>query len=263
MNLRKAWFGFGAGLTFAVALLVVVASSAWCAEVPALRGRVNDYAKLLPAGASQNLEDRLSRFEKETGHQVAVLTVPSLDGEDIEGFSIRIAESWKIGQKGFDNGVILVVAPKERQLRLEVGYGLEGILPDAIASRIIRDIIVPRFRANDYAGGITSGIDAVLKVIRGEPMPESARPKNRDSNPGLALSLPVILLLLFLASALFGSRRSSGWRSHGRRGGPLGWGGGFGGGGYRGGGFGGGGFGGGGFSGGGGGFGGGGASGRW
>ncbi|MGH7928353.1 MAG: TPM domain-containing protein, partial [Candidatus Binatia bacterium] len=242
-----------------------LASRALCAEVPSLRGRINDYAQLLSADAARTLENQLSQFEKETGHQVAVLTVPTLDGEDIEGFSIRVAESWKIGQKGFDNGVILVVAPKERQLRLEVGYGLEGILPDAIASRIIREIIVPRFRDNDYAGGITSGIDAVLKVIRGEPLPESARQKQRGTNPWAALIFPVVLFLLFLAGALFRRRGPGAWMTHGRRGGPFGWGGGFGGGGYRGGfgGGGGGGFGGGGFSGGGGGFGGGGASGRW
>jgi uncharacterized protein len=261
MNLHKAWFGLCS--IVATTLLLIVASSARCAEVPALRGRVNDYAKLLSASASQNLENQLSQFEKETGHQVAVLTVPALDGEDIEGFSIRVAENWKIGQKGFDNGVILVVAPKERQLRLEVGYGLEGILPDAIASRIIREIIIPRFRQNDYQGGITSGIDAVLKTIRGESLPESARPKQRENSPGAAISLPLILFLLFLASVLFRPRRSASWMTRGRRrGSPFGWGG-FGGTGYRGGGFGGGGFGGGGFSGGGGGFGGGGASGRW
>ncbi len=257
MNLHKAWFGLCS--TLGAALLLIVTSHAPCAEVPALRGRVNDYAKLLSAGASQSLENQLGQFEKETGHQVAILTVPALDGEDIEGFSIRVAESWKVGQKGFDNGVILVVAPKERQLRFEVGYGLEGILPDAVASRIIREIIVPLFRENDYQGGITSGIDAVLKTIRGEALPESARQKQRGTNPGGALSLPLILFLLFLASALFRPRRSGSWMTHGRRGSPFGWGGGFGGGGYRGGG----GFGGGGFSGGGGGFGGGGASGRW
>jgi uncharacterized protein len=260
MNLHNAWF---ASPAFAVALLLIVAASAWAAEVPPLRGRINDNAQLLSREQARALEQQLDQFEKQTGHQVALLTIPTLAGEDIEGFSIRVAERWKIGQKGFDNGVILVVAPKERQLRLEVGYGLEGILPDAIASRIIREIIVPRFRENDYQGGITSGIDAVLKTIRGEPLPASARQKPRGTNPVLSLSLPLILFLLFLAGSLFRRRGPGAWMTHGRRQHPLGWGSGFGGGGYRGG-FGGGGFGGGGgFSGGGGGFGGGGASGRW
>jgi uncharacterized protein len=257
MNLLKARFtraGFG------VALLLATASAAWSAAVPALRGRINDYAQLLSRDTARTLENQLEQFEKQTGHQVALLTVPSLDGEDIEGFSIRVAESWKIGQKGFDNGVIFIVAPKERQLRLEVGYGLEGVLPDAVASRIIREIVVPQFRQNDYQGGISSGLDAVLKTIRGEPIPEAARQRSRSGNPTSALGFPLILLVLFLAAALSRRRGPGGWITYGRHR-SSGWGG-FGGypGGFGGGGFGGGG---GGFGGGGGGFGGGGASGRW
>jgi uncharacterized protein len=259
MNLPKAWFA-AAGLV--LSLLLIIASSARSAAVPALRGRVNDYAQLLSRDRARNLENQLEQFEKQTGHQLALLTIPTLGGEDIEGFSIRVAETWKIGQKGFDNGVILVVAPQDRQLRLEVGYGLEGVLPDAIASRIIREIIVPRFRDNDYEGGIISGIDAVLRIIRGEPLPESARQKAPRNNPVLPLGLPLILLLLFAAGALSRRRGPGGWMTRGRHY-PFGYGGGFGGfpGGFGGGGFGGGG--GGGFGGGGGGFGGGGASGRW
>jgi uncharacterized protein len=257
MRLHKAWLAASC-LECAVVLPLIFASIALCAEVPPLRGRVNDYAQILSRDIARSLESRLEQFENQTGHQVALLTVPTLGGEDIEGFSIRVAERWKIGQKGFDNGVILVVATQDRKLRLEVGYGLEGILPDAVASRIIRDIIVPRFRENDYQAGVTNGIDAVLKTIRGEPLPESARRMQRPSRPGGALSLPLILFLLFLAGALFRRRGPGTWMTHGRNHHPLGWGGGFGGGGFRGG-FGGGG----GFSGGGGGFGGGGASGRW
>ena len=101
-------------------------SVAGAAAVPALRGRVNDYAQILTPEQSNALDAQLARLEQDTGHQVAVLTLPSLDGEDIEGFSIRVAENWKIGKKGFDNGVILIVAVNDRKLRLEVGYGLEG-----------------------------------------------------------------------------------------------------------------------------------------
>jgi uncharacterized protein len=257
MNLRKAWL---AAADLAVALLLITTANTWSAEVPALRGRINDYAQMLSRDVARNLENQLEQFERQTGHQVALLTVPSLAGEDIEGFSIRVAETWKIGQKGFDNGVIFVVAPQDRQLRLEVGYGLEGVLPDAVASRIIREIVVPRFRNNDYEGGIINGLDAVMKIIRGESLPEAARQKPRGDNPTLALSLPVILFLLFLAGALSRRRGRGAWMTRGRHY-PMGWGGGFGGfpGGFGGGGFGGGG----GFSGGGGGFGGGGASGRW
>lgn len=223
---------------------------------------MNDYAGVMSQGQVQSLEAQLAQFEQETGHQVAVLTIPTLDGEDIEGFSIRVAENWKIGKKGFDNGVILLVAIKDRKLRLEVGYGLEGVLPDAIAKRITSDYIVPRFRAQDYAGGILAGIDAVLKVIKNEPLPESARKKN--PNPGsewnslvmLAITFGVLGLMAFASAG--GRRRNQMWATRGRRYPPIYWGGG----GFGGGGFGGGGSGGG-FSGGGGSFGGGGASDSW
>jgi uncharacterized protein len=222
-------------------------------DVPALRGRVNDYAGLLPSARAQALEQRLAQFENETGHQIAVLTIPSLEGEDIEGFGIRVAENWKIGKKGFDNGAILVIAPKDKQLRIEVGYGLEGVLPDAIASRIIREVIVPRFQGGDFPGGVEAGVDAMMKVTRGEALPEAQRRKPEASSRRFpaALVLPLLLLGFWLVSALTPQRRRSAWS--GRRGT----------GGVFPGGFGGGGFGGGGFSGGGGGFGGGGASGRW
>jgi uncharacterized protein len=256
-------------LSLAYVLLVHV-SLALALDVPPLRGRVNDYAGVMSSEQARSLESRLAQFEQETGHQVAVLTIPTLGGEDIEGFSIRVAENWKLGKKGFDNGVILVVAVKDRRLRLEVGYGLEGVLPDAIAKRITSDYIVPRFRAQDYAGGIIAGIDAVLRVIKQEPLPEAARKKSGEQNSTfesfamLAITIAVLGLMAFASTA--NRRRNHIWGTRGRRGGPMIFGGpgGFGGGGYSGGGgFFGGGSGGGGFSGGGGGFGGGGASDSW
>jgi len=239
-------------------------------EVPPLRGRVNDLAGLLPADRGRALEQKLAQFERDTGHQIAVLTIPSLEGDSLEDFSIRGAETWKIGQKGFDNGAILLIVRDDRKLRVEVGYGLEGVLPDAIASRIIREIIVPRFRANDYAGGIEAGVNALLTVARGEKLP--AAPPRKAQSPELGSTLLfAILLLAFLGMgflSLIGRTNDPRLRSAGsgrgyRRYGN--WGGGFGGGGFGGGfgGGGGGGFGGGGFGGGGGGFGGGGASGSW
>jgi len=227
-------------------------------EVPPLRGRVNDYARVLSKERAADLERRLSTFEQETAHQVAILTIPTLSGEDIEGFGIRVADAWKIGKKGFDNGVILIVVPQDRKLRLEVGYGLEGVLPDAVASRILRDFITPRFRAQDYSGGIVAGIDAVLKVIRREPLPNMKRTREGTGTPLSPAVLFAITFALFGAIAALSSttrRRSNVWGAHGRRYTPMGWGGGFGGGSGLGGG--------GGFSGGGGGFGGGGASGSW
>jgi uncharacterized protein len=247
-------------------IILLLIGSAAALDVPPLRGRVTDYANVLQTGQVSALESQLAQLERDTGHQVAVLTVPTLDGEDIEGFSIRVAESWKIGKKGHDNGVILVVAVKDRRLRLEVGYGLEGILPDAIAKRVTADYIVPYFRQQDYGGGIVAGIAAIDKIIRKEPLPESARKKNQ--NPSGNLSFPVMLAITFAVlglmafSANSNRQRSGMWATRGRRygptifGGPGGWGGG---GGFSGGG----GFGGGGFSGGGGGFGGGGSSDSW
>ena len=249
---RPIIFGISVCLfTFALAVAI---------DVPPLRGRVNDYAGVMSQEQVRSLEAQLAKFEQETGHQVAVLTIPTLDGEDIEGFSIRVAENWKIGKKGFDNGVILVVSVKDRRLRLEVGYGLEGVLPDAIAKQITSNYIVPRFRSQDYAGGIIAGIDAVLRVIKNEPLPEAARKK--AGRPGSDLSpfaMAAITLGLFglLAFAAASRRRNQMWATRGRHYPPVFWGGGFGGGGFSGGG------GDGGFSGGGGSFGGGGASDSW
>jgi uncharacterized protein len=246
---------FLVNLTF----LLLASGLASALDVPPLRGRVNDYAGVMSPEQIQSLESQLAQFEQETGHQVAVLTTPTLDGEDIEGFSIRVAENWKIGKKGFDNGIILVVAVKDRRLRLEVGYGLEGVLPDAVANQIISEYIVPRFRAQDYAGGIITGIDAVLKVIKNEPLPETARKKGGEQGPKLnSIAMFIITLALFGLMAFASSanrRRNHMWGTRGRHRGPTIFGGP--------GGFGGGGFGGGGFSGGGGSFGGGGASSSW
>ena len=174
MKLRKARL-FLAGLVFLLAPTILF-SLALALDVPPLRGRINDYAGLIPADRARALEERLARFEAETGHQIAVLTIPSLKGDSLEDFSIRVAEAWKIGKKGFDNGAILLIARDDRKLRIEVGYGLEGVMPDAIASRIIREVITPRFRSGDYAGGIEAGVDAILKITKGEALPERTRP---------------------------------------------------------------------------------------
>ena len=243
-----------------ILLLFIFAAPAFALDVPPLKGRVNDYAGLLQRDRANALEQRLAAFENSTGHQIVVLTVPSLEGEPIENFGIEVGDKWKIGKKGFDNGAILIVSQKDRRLRIEVGYGLEGVLPDAIANRIIQEQIIPRFRDGDFAGGIEAGVDAIMKVTQGEAMPAAQRPK-RSSGLGFpaGLILPLVLLAFFLFSAFANSRRGI-WATRGPRyygPGPF-FGGGFGGGG---GGWGGGG--GGGFSGGGGGFGGGGASGSW
>jgi uncharacterized protein len=188
-------------------LVPILFSFAPALEVPRLRGRINDYAGLIPAERVQALESRLAAFEQETRHQIAVLTIPSLEGDALEDFSIRVAESWKIGQKGFDNGAILLIAQKERKLRIEVGYGLEGVLPDAIANRIIREVIVPRFRENDYAGGIEAGVNAILQVTKGESLPQRAPASRRQSTSRVSSATNVLMITAMLALFIGMTRR--------------------------------------------------------
>jgi uncharacterized protein len=238
----------------------LVGSSARALDVPPLQGRVNDHAQILTAQQRSALEAKLQAYEARTSQQFTLLTVPTLDGDPIENFGIAVAEKWKLGSEKEDKGLILIVAPKDRKMRIEVGHGLEGELPDVIASRVIREVLQPAFRGNDYAGGINGAFDVLMKYASGEAEPPTeaappARARPRGTVWGLLSPLILPLILFFLFSGLGGGRR--------RRGGffipPfIGGGGGWGGGG---GGWGGGG--GGGFSGGGGSFGGGGASGDW
>jgi len=135
--------------------------------VPSLTGRVVDLAHVLPPNTVESLTARLKAHEETTSNQVTVLVLPSLEGEPLESYSHRVATTWKLGQKGADNGVLLLVAMKERKIRIEVGYGLEGALTDARSAQIIRGEIVPRFRAGDAPGGVAAGVDAILKTIEG------------------------------------------------------------------------------------------------
>jgi uncharacterized protein len=220
----------------------------------------------LPPPERERLEARLAERERATGAQVVVAIFRSLEGESLEDYSIRLAERWRIGQKSLDNGVILLVFVDDRKVRLEVGYGLEPVIPDAVAGTLIRDTLAPHFRAERYAAGIEAVTDAVYARIAGEAGAPGA--PARPSAPGRPLPLATVLLL-FLIFGVIGVAIASAMRNASRRGytagrrgwssyppifggGPGGWGGGWGGG-----------RGGGGFSGGGGRFGGGGASGSW
>lgn len=138
-------------------------------EVPKRpQGYVNDWADLLSPPARAKIEDQLRAFEETTSNQVVVVTLPSLQGDSLEDFSIRLAEAWKIGQKGKDNGVIFLIFRDDRKMRIEVGYGLEGVLPDIVAGRIIREIVAPYFRKGDFPRGINAGVDAIIQAIKGE-----------------------------------------------------------------------------------------------
>jgi uncharacterized protein len=172
---------FGAALLF-------VASALWAeVAVPKLEGRVTDLTATLTAAEKQDLELRLGALEKKKGSQVVVLIVPTTGGEAIEQFSIRVAEAWKIGRKGVDDGVILILAKEDRKLRIEVGYGLEGALTDALANRIIREQMVPLLKKGDFAPAINAGVDSVIRVIEGEPLPAPAPGADEEldlENPG-------------------------------------------------------------------------------
>jgi len=151
-------------------LALTVACAARAIEVPFLSGRVTDNAEILSAAAKARITASLKVHEEATTNQLAVLTVPSLEGSTVEDFATKVFETWKLGQKGKDNGVLLLIAPKDRRLRIEVGYGLEGSLTDVAASRIIRNVITPRFKANDFDGGIEQGIEAIIGELTGKPV---------------------------------------------------------------------------------------------
>lgn len=158
--------------TFAfVALLFSVFLAMADVAVPPLKSRVTDLTGTLSASEVNQLEQKLAAFETKKGSQIAVLIVPTTQPETIEQYSIRVAEAWKLGRKGIDDGALLVIAKQDRTLRIEVGYGLEGVLPDAIAKRIIEETIVPKLRQGNFAGGIDAGIEKIMGVIQGEPLP--------------------------------------------------------------------------------------------
>lgn len=142
--------------------------------IPPLKQRVTDLTSTLDASQIQALEAKLAAFEKAKGSQIAVLILPTTQPEVIEQFAIRVVEAWKLGRKGVDDGVLLLVAKDDRKLRIEVGYGLEGALNDATAKRIVAEVISPAFKQGDFYGGIDAGVNSIIKVIDGEPLPPPA-----------------------------------------------------------------------------------------
>src|SRR6478609_9268194 len=150
--------------------------------VPPLSGPVVDQTGTLSSDEIDSLAKKIRDFEARKGSQISVLIVPTTQPESIEQFSIRVAEAWKIGRKKVDDGAILLVAKNDRKLRIEVGYGLEGALTDATTKRIIDEIIAPRFKSGDFAGGITAGAERMIKVIGGEPLPAPAAKSEWSGN---------------------------------------------------------------------------------
>lgn len=256
MNTVKRLFTF---------ILTLLGCASFAAEVipPKPAQWFNDYANVVSSGTRQQLNQRLQQFERETSSQVVVAVFPKLQSDSsIEDYTVRVAQSWKVGQKDKDNGAVLFVFVQDRKMYLQVGYGLEGALPDALCKRIIEDEIKPHFRNGNFDAGLTAGVNAILAATKGEykgtgrtvAEPIIIRGNSQRSSSGSAAVIPILFLIffLFVIALAFGRGRrgryyhTGGWSS-----------GGWGGGGWSGGG------GGGGFSGGGGSFGGGGAGGSW
>ncbi|WP_246251677.1 TPM domain-containing protein [Ancylobacter pratisalsi] len=193
---------------------------------PALSGRVVDAARVLSPAARAALEAKLAAQEAGTTDQFVVATVPSLEGTSVEDYANRLFRFWKLGQADKDNGVLLLVAPNERRVRIEVGYGLEGVLPDAVASTIIQTAIIPAFRKGDFAGGIEKGADAVMEVLNLDPEEAKARARTA-AEPGMSADdwAPIIffvLMLVFWSFVFYRQARSGHLRTRGRRGGSAG-----------------------------------------
>jgi uncharacterized protein len=249
-------------LALTLLLLALAAGAAALAIPPAPTRRVSDFAGALSPADHDRLEAKLIERERGSRNQVVVAIFRSLEGESLEDYSIRLAEQWKVGQKGLDNGVIFLVFLQDRKMRIEVGYGLEGVLTDAVSSSILSQVVAPRFREGRIAEGIGAGLDAIDAAIKGEYRAEGRR-GSRDR--GVPTLVPIAFTVLVIIGIIVAAQRNAAYaRRNGWTGGAGGWGGGP----YVGGGFGG--FGGGssgssggGFSGGGGSFGGGGSSGDW
>lgn len=239
----------GGSALFALLLTLgvwLVSVRAFALDVPPLRGHVNDVAGVLSPAEQSALEARLAAFEQQTKHQFALLTIQSLEGDAIEDFSMRVAEAWKLGDAKQDDGLILLVVVADRKVRIEVGYGLEGDIPDALAGRVIREVIAPRFRQGQHAQGVSEAFSVLTKAAGGEGtvLPQRAsRSEKGPSLPGIAIGLMVLLLLFFgrgrggglLLGAMLGSALGQGGSRGGGGGGYRGRGGGFGGGGASGG----------------------------
>lgn len=273
-SLRLALVGF-------LACMLLCGSTIWpggaalALDFPPLTGRVVDDANIIPPAARDEITQKLAAHEQKTSDQIVVATVKSLQGDDIEDFANRLFRFWKLGQAKTNNGVLLLVAPNEHKVRIEVGYGLEGTLTDALSSVIISTVIAPKFKAGDFGGGIAAGVDAITATLTGDNEWQQ-RVKVRQDQDGTDYQTLVfflimgIFLLVFFMSARQAARQQVAGKYHRTADGRWillpgaapwgsggGWGGGFGGGSFGGGGFGGG------FSGGGGSSGGGGASGSW
>jgi len=183
------------------AILLMPETWSFALDVPALKGRVNDYADMISPEAESLIEDRLKSFENSDSTQVVILTVNSLEGDALEDFTIRVAEKWKIGQTKKDNGVILFASKNDRRMRIEVGRGLEGVLTDLLSGRILDNVMRPKFKSGDFDGGFLDGTDSIIKACRGEYKNDS--PPGSSSGNGMpGNSVIIFFVILYFAVAL-------------------------------------------------------------
>jgi len=186
-------------------LALVFASVAGAADtvaVPPLKARVTDLTGTLDAGQFASLEAELRAFEQKKGSQIAVLMLPSTQPEAIEQYSMRVAEGWKIGRAKVDDGVILIIAKNDHRLRIEVGYGLEGAIPDVVAKRVIREVIAPHLLANDFYGGIRDGTQTLMKLIDGEKLPPAAQSKTSTVDDYQSLFVVLLIVVVVAGGVL-------------------------------------------------------------
>ena len=246
---KRLWAGLGLALISVMISMVMLAQPAHSAPTfPPLTGRVVDNAQLLSAQGSQELSAKLEALEKATGHQVVVATLPTLQGYEIEDYGYQLGRAWKIGQKGKDDGVLFIIAPSERKVRIEIGYGLEGVMTDALSTLIIQQKVIGPFKSGDFEAGIVGGTEAIIAQLSASPEEAAAtlkavsKPKER-SKPEMDLGalIMMIFVIAWVLGGVFGRRRGglgallpwiilSGGLGGGR-GGHDGFGGGFGGGG--------------------------------
>ncbi len=203
----------------AVAALAFVCALQAQPTFPALTGRVVDQAGLLDAAARSRLEAKLKELEAKTTTQLVVVTLPALGGYDIADYGYQLGRHWGIGQKGTNNGALLIVAPTERKVRIEVGYGLEGTLTDAVSRLIVDHAILPRFRAKDFAGGIERGVDDIVQVLSGDADDFKRRAAERDSRPrgGEGIGLFTIVLIILVIWLFIYLQRAQRQQMSGRR----------------------------------------------
>ena len=261
---RNRQIGLAILTLLAAACLLLVAATAWAQTFPKLTGRVTDAANIIPADVEARLDQKLAALDAQSQRQLVVATLPSLEGYEISDYGYRLGRAWGIGDKEKNTGALLIVAPNERKLRVEVGYGLEGILTDGLSSIIIQEQIVPKLKAGDMPGGIEAGADALIRQLtlpedEARKLAAQAKPKpEAEGNIGFSTIIWLLIFFFFFVLPMLrgmrgGRRLSSGlgpiivWDALSHMGGGRG----------------GGSWGGGGFSGGGGSFGGGGSSGSW